>query len=170
MSDADALQPLARHRNHKNSDVTVLITGSNGFLGRTVVRHCRAQLKGARIVGCDLASSGSGDCNVYEAVDLVDCDVADLERIMLKHHIGSVIHVAGLVFLADDEGLSFNINVVATQKVVHAARVSGVEALVFTSSGGAVTSPFAKSDQTNTPCDFTPPPVRDGAAHPKARH
>ena len=76
-----------------------------------------------------------------------------------------VIHAAGCVCLMDNPGLLHNAHVVATANIVRCSRLAGVKALVFTSSGGAVTSPFLDEPQLRVPCDLVLPKDFPFASH-----
>ena len=88
----------------------------------------------------------------YTAVDLATEDLR-----AAFSGVDIIVHSAGVVCLADNEALLYNTHVVATRNVIRCARQArSVRGLVFTSSGGGVTSPFCETPQLNVPNDFRP--------------
>ena len=139
----------------------VVVTGGAGFLGSAIVRQLADRCE-VTVLDRVLPSSERRVARVsYVAVELATAD--------LQPHLQGVdvvVHTAGVVCLLDDPGLLHNAHVVATANVVRAARLStSVRALCFTSSSGAVTSPWLRTPQLRVPCDFTPPADFPFASH-----
>jgi nucleoside-diphosphate-sugar epimerase len=143
----------------------VAVTGGAGFLGHAIVRRLQAQ--GFSVVVVDRAeppSSRRVEGVAYLTLDLTAGSNAELVRAF--RGCAAVCHTAGVVTLTDDFGLVFNAHVVATQRVIRAARLAGVRALVATSSTGAVTSPYVPAArQQNIPSNFQVPADWDPFSH-----
>jgi nucleoside-diphosphate-sugar epimerase len=154
----------------------VVVTGGTGFLGSAVVRRLVQRGRSVCVIDRALPST---KCRVDGATYLV----ADLAYNVFETKEGgidqttqnyvytcfksadAVLHVAGCVCLMDNPGLLHNAHIVATANVVRCARLAGVKALVFTSSGGAVTSPFLENPQLRVPCDLVLPENFAFASH-----
>lgn len=102
----------------------VLITGANGFIGRTLMDHY--QSLNIDVVGVDLAGASDqvveGDISRPESIAglLKDCDV--------------VVHTAALVSNAMKDADMWRVNVLATRNLIAAARDYGVRRFVQISS------------------------------------
>lgn len=115
----------------------VLVTGGAGFIGSSVVR--RLQETGAHVVvmvepGTDAANLASVDAEPVVA------DLRDREGVA-KAVAGSrlVFHVGALYrFWAADPGAFYDVNVMGTTNVLDAARESGCERVVYTSTVGTL--------------------------------
>ena len=147
LSDEEMMVPLVP-RDEKTT--TVCVTGGAGFLGSAVVRQLAE--KDVFVVVLDRSIPQRDIRNVsFHKVDLATEDLTPFFE-----HADAVVHVAGLVFLRDDPNLLYNAHHVVTRNVIRCARKAGVSALCFTSSGGAVTSPYVRAPQLRVPSDFTP--------------
>jgi len=110
----------------------ILITGSNGFLGRTILFQLQAA--GLSTLATDLAAD-----SVISGVSYRKADITKIEEIKpLVDNITTVIHVAGLAHIFNpDENTSENfyrINEIGTENVVAAAAAAGVRHFVLISS------------------------------------
>jgi UDP-glucose 4-epimerase len=117
----------------------ILVTGGSGFIGRHVVATLRDQGHQVRVV--DLQS------HVDPEVDLVQGDIADADVIEAAFDGGfdGVVHLAAVTSVLrsiEHPELTFRTNVLGTHRLLEGARAGGVTALVFASTGGAVTGPM----------------------------
>ena len=154
----------------------VVVTGGTGFLGSAVVRQLVQRGRSVCVIDRALPST-------ERSVDGVTYLIADLAYNAFDTKEGgsghttqnyiytcfkgadAVVHVAGCVCLMDNPGLLHNAHIVATANVIRCARLAGVRALVFTSSGGAVTSPLLEDPQLRVPCDIVLPKNFPFASH-----
>ena len=99
----------------------VLVTGSEGFLGRHVCRALKA--RGHAVVGLDSAPGAEIMADITKVLPIMDLD--------------AIVHLAAVaspnVCTANPE-LAFSVNVLGTQQVLRLALESGVKKLVFASS------------------------------------
>jgi nucleoside-diphosphate-sugar epimerase len=172
--DVDAVCPSKR----KGPLRCILVTGGCGFLGWTVTQHL-VEWAAADGRGCSSSSSSRGRIRIVvvdltpphpsrrvRGVEYIAADLArdDLTGILDK--ADAVIHTAGLVDLTADAARTYNAHVVATARLIAAARISkSCRFLVGTSSVGAVTSPHVNvtgRSQLNLPADFVPPEMKGG--------
>ena len=110
----------------------ILITRSNGFLGRTILFQLQAA--GLSTLATDLAAD-----SVISGVSYRKADITKIEEIKpLVDNITTVIHVAGLAHIFNtDENMGENfyrINEIGTENVVAAAAAAGVRHFVLISS------------------------------------
>lgn len=121
---------------------TVLITGANGFLGRHLAAHLRAQ--GVAVRGVDLSADpeagvvagSTGDPSAWES-HLVGCD--------------AVVHTAAIVSNNIAPVRAWEVNVVGTRLVLDAAARAGVRRFVHLSSIAALgflTHHYGKAQRT----------------------
>jgi UDP-glucose 4-epimerase len=117
----------------------VLVTGGAGFIGSNIVRVVRDET-GADVVVLDNLSSGHRENLATLPVELVEGDIRDpaaVRRAMTG--CDTVFHLAASVGNArsiDDPIQDSEINVLGTLRVLEAARASGVEKIVYSSSAG----------------------------------
>jgi nucleoside-diphosphate-sugar epimerase len=156
----------------------ILVTGGCGFLGWTVTKHLaewaescknnnnnnsRAANAHVQIIVVDLSPPHPSRC--VSGVEYVTADLARDNLTGIMETVDAVIHTAGLVDLTADTARTYNAHIVATARLIAAARISKrCRFLVGTSSVGAITSPhIADRSQLNLPADFIPPKWREGA-------
>jgi len=113
---------------------TILITGCNGFIGKSFAKRARAH--GWRIVGADLqVADASGYCGEYRAVDLGAPDafaaLCALPSPDLILHAGGV---SGLMVEADNPSRISAINIQGTMAIFELARRSRPRRTVICSS------------------------------------
>jgi UDP-glucose 4-epimerase len=117
----------------------ILVTGGSGFIGRHVVATLRDQGHQVRVV--DLQPHADPE------VDLVQGDIADPDVIEAAFDGGfeGVVHLAAVTSVLrsiEHPELTFRTNVEGTHRLLEGARAAGVSALVFASTGGAITGPM----------------------------
>lgn len=104
----------------------VLITGASGLIGGILRRHLKEQ-GGYQIRALNRRP--------VEGVECIQADISDLEAIKSAFDgIDVVAHMAAYLDGDDVEGL-FATNVIGVYNVYEAARLAGVERVVFASSG-----------------------------------
>lgn len=162
LSDNETFVPVTTRDQpwDKRKRKTVCVTGGAGFLGSAVVRRLA---ENSDVIVLDRRQPKERVLGVNYIV-VNDLALADLTDFFARADV--VAHVAGLVFLRDDAALLHNAHVVVTRNVVRCARRAGVQALCFTSSGGAITSPYVRTSQLRVPCDLEV----DTATFPFASH
>ena len=99
----------------------VLVTGSEGFLGKHVSVALKA--KGHQVVGLDSAPTAE--------------IIADITKVMPIMQVDAVIHLAAVAspnVCAANPELAFNVNVNGTHQVLRLALESGAKKFVFSSS------------------------------------
>jgi len=141
---APSPQPLA-------ANMHALVTGGGGFLGRYIVEALRARSDIVRSFGRgaypELAAAG---------VEVVRGDLRDSESLLAAcRDIDCVFHAAALPGISLDRDRFDAVNRVGTEMLLAAARRSGVQRFVYTSSPSVV---FAGKDQCgvdeSAPFDF----------------
>ncbi|HET9073480.1 MAG TPA: NAD-dependent epimerase/dehydratase family protein [Solirubrobacteraceae bacterium] len=129
---------LAGHR--------ILVTGGSGFIGRQVVRSLSQS--GAEIRVVDLVAHSD------PAVDTVVGDIADAQVIARAFAGGGftgVVHLAAVTSVLksiEQPELTYQTNVAGTHRLLEGARMAGVSALVFASTGGAIVGPMEEATIT----------------------
>lgn len=122
----------------------VLVTGGAGYVGSFVV----AELvdRGASLVVMDDLSTGHR-ASVPSGVPFVEGDIGDralLEKTLRDHRVEAIVHMAASCLvgesMTDPEGYYRN-NVTAGLCLLEAARASGVDKIVFSSSAAAYGAP-----------------------------
>ena len=110
--------------------MTVLVTGSSGFVGRAIMARL-----GNRAIGLDPAASTS--------TKLID-DLSDRTRlrdILAREKITHIIHaggVSGPMVMADDPAGVLAINVTGSMNLLYEAMAGGVKTFVYCSSVAAI--------------------------------
>ena len=107
-----------------NETRKTLITGAQGFIGRALMQHYRAAAQAVH--GVDLQGDGG---------DVYTGDIAEPESwsdLLAASH--TVIHTAALVSNARDDAEMWRVNVLATSRLIAAARRHGVRRFVHISS------------------------------------
>lgn len=118
----------------------ILVTGGSGFIGRQVVRSLSDA--GAQIRVVDLVPHP--DPEVESVVGDI-ADAATIERAFDGGGFSGVVHLAAVTSVLksmEQPELTFQTNVVGTHRLLEGARAVGVTALVFASTGGAITGPM----------------------------
>lgn len=115
---------------------TVLITGSEGYIGAVMVPYFLE--RGYNVVGLDTGfySEGNLDNRKFPEYKLIKRDIRDVKAEDLEG-IDAVIHLAGL---SNDplgklnENLTFDINYKASIKLAELAKAAGIDRFLFSSS------------------------------------
>jgi nucleoside-diphosphate-sugar epimerase len=125
---------------------TLLVTGGSGFFGTTLVDQALA--RGNRVRIFDLHAPADPP----EGVDVVLGDVRDRAALAAAcDGVDVVLHNVAQVPLAKDRDLFWSVNVLGTANVLLAARDSGVEKVVHTSSSAVFGIPEANPVVESTP-------------------
>ena len=113
--------------------MTVLVTGSSGFVGRVIMARLAAA--GRPAIGLDPVPSASTQC-----IDDLS-DRARLRALIGREKVTHVIHaggVSGPMVLADDPAGVMAINVTGSMNLLYAAMAGGVTSFVYCSSLAAI--------------------------------
>ena len=130
---------------------TIAVTGGCGLLGSHIVKQLLDKKYKVKVLDRHIWRRISSPY-----VEYIQCDITTDDLSSYFSDVDGICHTAGVVCLMNNPNLLHNVHVVGTQRVLNAARASGVGAFVFTSSSGAVTSPYVKYSQLNTSCSFKP--------------
>jgi UDP-glucose 4-epimerase len=122
-----------------NDRISVLVTGSNGFIGRHLVRYLAA--RGYRVIAASRNAHDFGDPNIVPA-RLPDL-FTPFDWQPLLHDCNAVVHLAGIAHTFADDDRYDRINHLATERLAQAALRSGVH-LVFVSSIAAQCHSFSE--------------------------
>jgi UDP-glucose 4-epimerase len=109
----------------------VLVTGSAGLVGKEVMVRLRA--RGVAAVGCDLRAP---EGNVPEVVTTDICDAERLEQVCREHGVKRAIHLASVLptNAKRDPKRATEVNIAGSLNVLEAARVLGMQRVVYASS------------------------------------
>jgi UDP-glucose 4-epimerase len=120
--------------------MNILLTGGLGVNGAWVTRKLVERDYRPVVLENRIDTSLVGD-EIAGKIDLVEADITDLDallRIIAKHRIQRVVHMAALIAGIQTELLKgFEVNATGTVKVLEAASKAGVERVVYTSSRAA---------------------------------
>jgi nucleoside-diphosphate-sugar epimerase len=112
-----------------NDQTTVLVTGSDGFIGRHLVPYLAAQ--GYKVIAASRTTSA------FEGPNIVTASLPDLSIPFdwqpLLQQCDSVVHLAGIAHTFVDDDLYDRVNKQATEVLARAASCRGIH-LVFVSS------------------------------------
>jgi UDP-glucose 4-epimerase len=119
---------------------TALVTGGAGFIGSHLVD--RLLEKGYRVVVIDDLSTGKlKNLNPTATFYHVDVTQPAVQEVFQREHPDFVFHLAAQISVtesAKDPVKDSNINVVGTLRLLEAARRSGIEKFIYSSTGGAL--------------------------------
>ncbi|HUQ78470.1 MAG TPA: NAD(P)-dependent oxidoreductase [Patescibacteria group bacterium] len=120
---------------------TVLVTGGHGTMGPWVTRELRR--RGARVVVLDVAAAPRFALPDAEPERAIGGDVRDTElvkSILAEERIERVIHLAAIVGAPceTDPVTAFEVNVIATARLIRAAEEAGVRRFTANSTKGAL--------------------------------
>ena len=116
-----------------------LITGGTGYIGAELA-HILAG-RGEEVVLFDVAVTGYRIEDIRDKVKVVRGDVSswsEVANVVKDNRIKEIYHMGALLSLASESNpwASFNVNVIGTYNVLEAARLFGVEKIMFASSLG----------------------------------
>jgi nucleoside-diphosphate-sugar epimerase len=126
-----------------NDQPTVLVTGSDGFIGRHLTPYLATQ--GYKVIAASRKPSAFADPNIV-AVALPDLSIP-FDWQSLLQHCNAVVHLAGIAHTFADEDLYDRVNHRATEALAHAAFRSRTH-LVFVSSIAAQSGSFSEYELT----------------------
>jgi UDP-glucose 4-epimerase len=123
------------------SDATVLVTGGHGAMGSWVCRELAR--RGARVVVLDLASAPRVALPGGPATESVTGDVRDtalVRELIASHGVTRLVHLAAMVFepCEHDPVTAFEVNALATARLLELARAVGLERVVANSTKGTL--------------------------------
>ena len=119
---------------------TYLVTGGCGFIGVNLVSELLHRGHSVRVL--DNVSTGNREDLDTKHVDLQIGDIRDRDAVNRAcQGIDTVVHLAAHTRVVDSVSnpeLNFEINAIGTMNVLRACRASGVNKLIFASTGGAI--------------------------------
>ncbi len=113
---------------------STLVTGVNGLIGFALAKRLRAL--GENVIGMDRVLHDARQLDL----PLIEADLSDTHRLhsaLREHAVERIVHAGGIsgpMLLQDDPHQVFTINVVGTLNIAEAARIHGVDRMVFLSS------------------------------------
>jgi UDP-glucose 4-epimerase len=134
-----------------NDQTTVLVTGSDGFLGRHLVLYLATQ--GYKVIAASRTASGFSDPSVV-ALPLPDLSIP-FDWQPLLQECAAVVHLAGIAHTYADDDLYDRVNHQATETLARDA-CRGGKHLVFVSSIAAQSGAFSDNELTE---DDPPRPI-----------
>ena len=117
----------------------VLITGADGFLGRSLVKALAASGEAGCIVAQDLREVPAERRLAKVTYEQHDVREAGLAETLRRHAIDTVVHLASIVTpgRGSSRELEYAVDVLGSRKVLEACVAAGVSHLVVSSSGAA---------------------------------
>ena len=117
----------------------VLVTGGAGFIGSHLMRKLLAE--GAEAVALDNLSFGRRE-NLLPEMELVEADVLgdELDQVVAAGHFDAIVHLAGQTLVGtsiEDPATDAEQNILATIRVLEAARKNGVSRVIFSSTAAS---------------------------------
>ncbi len=132
----------------------ILVTGGSGFKGSVLIPKLLED--GHKIVSID--SNWFGDnLNDHQNLKKINCDIREIDKISFKG-IDSIIHLANI---ANDPAvelnptLSWEVNVLTSQRIADKAVRNGVKKIIYASSG----SVYGIKDELNVTEDLSLVPI-----------
>ncbi|NQT93414.1 MAG: NAD(P)-dependent oxidoreductase [Lentisphaerae bacterium] len=108
--------------------MTLFITGSESFVGRELIGHCRD--RGFDFVGVDAEPTEDADSR---QADIRSAEIADL----IPESADAIVHLAAISRhgdCRDDPATAFDVNVGGTLNLIEAAKARNVKQFIFASS------------------------------------
>ena len=117
----------------------VLVTGGAGFIGSHLMRKLLAE--GAEAVALDNLSFGRRE-NLLPEMELVEADVLgeELDQVVAAGHFDAIVHLAGQTLVGtsiENPAMDAEQNILATIRVLEAARKNGVSRVIFSSTAAS---------------------------------
>jgi UDP-glucose 4-epimerase len=119
---------------------SVLVTGSDGYLGRQLMEALVREREGfENIVAIDVRDTPQQDRQPGIEYLRVDIRSPELGNIFGQFHFDDVVHLASIVTPGKkpDREFEYTVDVLGTQNVLKACIASNVDKLIITSSGAA---------------------------------
>jgi len=119
--------------------MTTLVTGGAGFIGAHLVRELLR--RGEEVVVFDLVTARSTINDIRNRMELVTGDLArwpDVLRVVGENRVKRIFHLGGVVTTPAEANpqMAYMVNADGTFHVLEAARMFGVEQVVFSSTIG----------------------------------
>jgi nucleoside-diphosphate-sugar epimerase len=129
---------------------TILVTGCNGFLGKTILSQSLRE--GLKVLGTDISDASATPGIAYKKADITRPE----ELVDALGNLSTVIHAAGLAHVftptARSDDQFFLINEIGTENVAKAAAQAGAKRFILISSV-SVYGPYTIGIyDENTPC------------------
>ena len=121
----------------------ILITGSQGFIGKILVNKLK---KSEKLVLIDKKKNLSNQKNFYQ-INLFDLD--ELEKIFKKNKINTIIHLASEIF--DDDKNVYNYNVTTSKNLILMGQKYKIKNFIFTSTFSIFEKNYIKPILENEP-------------------
>ncbi|MEW5804482.1 MAG: NAD(P)-dependent oxidoreductase [bacterium] len=127
---------------------SIMVTGSSGFIGSYVVRELVK--KGCEVVAFDVRPPIQEQAWLLrkELPDVKFCrgtieDLSAVIRVVKENRIQMIVHAASIVdppYLLQNPMMAYRINFGGTLNVLEAARIEGLERIIYLSTNGIFTS------------------------------
>ncbi|NNG06754.1 MAG: NAD-dependent epimerase/dehydratase family protein, partial [Desulfobacteraceae bacterium] len=120
--------------------ISVLVTGSDGFLGRQLMEALAREREGfENIVAMDVRDTPQQERRAGIEYLTADIRSPELSNIFGHFHIDHVVHLASIVTPGKktDRDFEYAVDVLGTQNVLEACIASNVGKIIITSSGAA---------------------------------
>jgi UDP-glucose 4-epimerase len=118
----------------------VLVTGAGGYIGSQLIAALAAAPRRVeRIVASDVRLPPEADRLANVAYEYADVRSTDLTEVLRRYGTDLVVHLAAIVTPGrqSNRQREYEVDVVGTEKVLHACLAAGVRKLIYTSSGAA---------------------------------
>lgn len=114
-----------------------LVTGGTGQIGSFLCEQL--VYGGEKVVCCDVKPNMSNIVRIADRVTVEPADITNLDevvRIIKLREVDRIVHLAAVVLLDSmrNPPLSYRVNIIGTNNIFEAARLSGVKKVVFASS------------------------------------
>jgi UDP-glucose 4-epimerase len=117
----------------------ILVTGGTGFVGARVTLNLLARGASVAVLDSRPVPARLGDHRSHANLRIVEGDIADLDDVLAAIHAHGVVRVIHLAAVLRDPidrepRLGMRVNIVGTTNVFEAARLLGVQRVVYASS------------------------------------
>lgn len=120
--------------------MNILITGSQGYIGQLFIKKCIENSdKFNLIVGLDIRKPNAITNQKKVVHEVADIRSKDIEEIIVKHEIDTIVHLAAIISIAGTHSASFeyDVDVNGTYNLLAAAVKHKVRRFIHSSSGAA---------------------------------